>query len=123
MLSEPRAITLYCLVRSRCWTVQVESATRCKRSAVVSKLATKGNPITWAKLKDTFKWVAERWRQQLHRAKRQPVEFYVHQSPLCMAERRKGPIATLSVLHRQEEVPSPVAPLSTHVLRAEARVS
>jgi len=123
MLSEPRAITLYCLVRSRCWTVQVESATRCKRSAVVSKLATKGNPITWAKLKDTFKWVAERWRQQLHRAKRQPVEFYVHQSPLCMAERRKGSIATLSVLHRQEEVPSPVPPLSTYVLRAEARLS
>ena len=103
--------------------MQVESATRCKRSAVVSKLATKGNPITWAKLKDTFKWVAERWRQQLHRAKRQPVEFYVHQSPLCMAERRKGSIATLSVLHRQEEVPSPVPPLSTYVLRAEARLS
>ena len=102
--------------------MQVESATRCKRSAVVSKLATKGNPITWAKLKDTFKWVAERWREQLHRAKHQRVEFYVYPSLLYMAERRKGSIAILSVLHRQEEVPSSVSPLSPHVLTAEARL-
>ena len=30
---------------------------------------TKGSQITWTELKDTFTWVAERWRQQLDRAR------------------------------------------------------
>ena len=30
---------------------------------------TKGSQITWTELKDTFTWVAARWRQQLDRAK------------------------------------------------------
>jgi uncharacterized protein DUF3313 len=30
---------------------------------------TKGSQITWTELKDTFMWVAQRWRQQLDRAK------------------------------------------------------
>jgi hypothetical protein len=30
---------------------------------------TKGSEITWSELKDTFAWVAQRWRQQLDRAR------------------------------------------------------
>ena len=30
---------------------------------------TKGSEITWTELKDTFSWVAQRWRQQLDRAR------------------------------------------------------
>ncbi len=31
--------------------------------------ATKGSQVTWSELKDTFTWVAQRWRQQLDRAR------------------------------------------------------
>lgn len=34
-----------------------------------SQTTTKGSRITWTEVRDTFSWVAERWRLQLDRAR------------------------------------------------------